>query len=148
MSNVLPQDKREKAIELLATGKSIRAVAAEIGVHKNTIASLYETPARVGAAKHSKPLCSEGSKYRCGTDGLNKFQRYYARKKAAGGFATAICSDCGHPRHNYGGARCYNCYRRTAALKRLAKQHPEDSDEYEAGAIEIFQTTFKHPTSL
>jgi len=143
--NMVAPEKREAAVELLKSGASIRATAKALGVHKNTIASINET-IRPRTPVSPSAICSSRSKNITGPDGLNKFQRYYAKRKSMGGFSTETCADCGQPRHNGGAARCRNCWRRTAALKRLAKQHHEDSPEYEAGVMEIFATDYTKQT--
>lgn len=119
---------------MLAEGKSIRAVARVLGIHKNTVAAL--APQKQAKQPNSHP-CKKGA------DGLTKFQRYAAKKKARGGFMAANCEDCGGPRNIHSARRCYQCWRRTAALKKLAAKFPADSTEYAAGVVEIFETTFE-----
>lgn len=134
--NCIDPDKRAAAIAMLAEGRSIRSTARELGLHKNTVASL-------APRKHVRQ--PKGYTYKKGADGLNKFQRYHARKRAKGEYEAATCSDCGGPRNIHSAARCYQCWRRTAALKKLAANHPEDSEEYATGVVEIFGTTFTNP---
>lgn len=162
--NMISPEKREKALEMLASGMSVRAVAAAVGVHKNTITALRPkviempgcadlrmegkgAPDFLGLLIHAASRAQKPSRGK-GDDefaemNLTKSQRQYLRLKASGHFLKNSCKDCGDPCVNQ---RCYNCWRRTAALKRLAKQFPEDSEEYAAGLMEIFQTSYTHPS--
>ena len=143
--NIVAPEKREAAVELLKSGASIRAVTKAVGIHRVTVCSIKKA-----AGIESKPKRTRGelkvSKGR-GDDEfagipMTKAKRQYLRLKAAGALKTEICQDCGQPRNNGSAARCANCWRRTAALKRLANQYHEDSPEYEAGVMEIFATDY------
>lgn len=146
--NAIAPEKREAAVELLKSGASIRAVTKAVGIHRVTVCSIKKA-----AGIESKPKQARGNVKVSKGKGddkfagipMSKWKRQYLRQKAAGEMHREKCNDCGQPRHNGGAARCRNCYRRTAALKRLAKQHHEDSPEYEAGLMEIYATDYTAP---
>jgi NMD protein affecting ribosome stability and mRNA decay len=55
------------------------------------------------------------------------------------------CRDCGGPCYQVGKFLCYQCYRRTAALKRIEKQWPEECDEMGLAVHEEFKKVYEHP---
>lgn len=146
--NAIAPEKREAAVELLKSGASIRAVAKAVGVNRSTVCSIKKA-AGIESKRNLTRRKLKVSKGK-GDDEfaaipMTKSKRQYLRQKAAGEMHREKCSDCGQPRHNGSAARCRTCFRRTAALKRLAKQYPEGSPEYETGLMQIYATDYAKP---
>lgn len=150
--NEIDQNQRAAAIALLSTGESARSVAGKLGIHRNTVLAMRKTmigpggipnpPCRIKERSPQKVSTGKGDDEFAGVP-MTKSRRQYLRLKAAGHFKQRRCKDCGGPCANQ---KCYNCWRRTAALKRLAKTHAPDSEEYALGVIEIYGTNFTHPS--
>jgi len=143
--NTIDPEKRQQAVDLLKSGASIRAVTKAVGIHRVTVCSIKQSEGIKSKPRKkraiAKPTKGKGEDEFSAIP-MSKWKRQYLRQKARGELNSEICQDCGQPRHNGSAARCYNCWRRTAALKKLAKNHPDDSPEYEAGLLEILATNF------